>query len=274
MKLSMMSYTIARQLSADQIDLVRMFGFTREIGLDGVDMVSTYGRHAREVRRLLDDFGLRAACHTISADFNQTEEEPLQQALDAVQRGLENAVIMGAPCIMVVTPGREGISREETRRRWIVGLGKCMPFAKDAGVAVTVENFPGALSPFVTSADFLAAQKEVPDLRLTFDNGNVFTGGEDPADCFRACAESVVHAHFKDWVHPESGGMLGLDGQRYTGALIGEGLLDHRSCLAAMLEAGYAGYINLEYENNKYDGEEATRRAAAYLTGIIEELRG
>ena len=40
---------------------------------------------------------------------------------------------------------------------------------------------------------------------------------------------------------------------------------------AAMKQAGYAGYINIEYEGNKYTPAEATRRAAATLRRLMEE---
>jgi sugar phosphate isomerase/epimerase len=141
--------------------------------------------------------------------------------------------------------------------------------AKEAGITMTVENFPGADSPFVIAGDFHEAQREVPGLKLTFDNGNAFTG-ENPAESFQLCAADVVHAHFKDW-DICTDGMLGLDGRRYRGALIGEGVLDHKACLAAMEKAGYQGYINIEYEGNKYDPEEATRRATQYLTELMAE---
>ena len=112
--------------------------------------------------------------------------------------------------------------------------------------------------------------REIPELKLTFDNGNAFTG-EDPAESFRLCAADVVHAHFKDW-ELCTGGLLGLDGRSYRGALIGEGMLDQRSCLAAMKKAGYTGYINIEYEGDKYDPEEATRRAADHMNKLMAEL--
>ena len=54
--------------------------------------------------------------------------------------------------------------------------------------------------------------------------------------------------------------------------MIGEGVLDHRSCLEAMHQAGYRGYINIEYEGNDYAPEEATRRATAYLREIMARL--
>ena len=270
MKLSVMSYTLARGKRDEDFDLVRMCQLTMELGLEGIDVVSLYGRHPREVRRLLDDFGLKAVCHTFFADLNHAEPKAQQPALDNVKRGIDNAVAIGADKVMVVTPGKNGMSRDDSRKNFIRGLKKAAPWARDAGITLTVENFPGADSPFVIASDFLAAQREIPELKLTFDNGNAFTG-ENPAESFRLCAADVVHAHFKDW-DICTDGMLGLDGRRYRGALIGEGVLDHKSCLAAMKKAGYPGYINIEYEGAKYDPEEATRRAAKYLSGLMQEI--
>lgn len=270
MKLSVMSYTLARGKRDEDFDLLRMCQFTLELGLEGIDMVTLYGRHPREVSRLLGDFGLKAVCHTFFADLNHAEPKAQQPALDTIKRGIANAVAIGADKIMVVTPGKEGVSRDDTRNNFIRGLQQAAPWAKDAGITLTVENFPGAASPFVTASDFHAAQRAIPGLKLTYDNGNAGTG-ENPAESFRLCAKDVVHAHFKDW-ELCTDGMLGLDGRRYRGALIGEGIVDQRSCLAAMKKAGYPGYINIEYEGSKYDPEEATRRAAKYLTGLMAEL--
>jgi len=43
----------------------------------------------------------------------------------------------------------------------------------------------------------------------------------------------------------------------------------HKACLAAMKKAGYKGYINIEYEGNKYPPDAATRRAAKYLRTLM-----
>ena len=66
MKLSMMSYTLAR---AKDFDLNRMCELTNELKFDGVDMVTTYGRSPGEIRRLLDQHGLKTICHTFFADL-------------------------------------------------------------------------------------------------------------------------------------------------------------------------------------------------------------
>ena len=64
-----------------------------------------------------------------------------------------------------------------------------------------------------------------------------------------------------------------MDGRRYQPALIGEGIVPHRECLAAMKQVNYKGYINIEYENNTYPPDEVTRRAAKYLNGLMEEIK-
>ena len=273
MKLAMMSYTMSRKVKPEDFDMVGMCKLARELDLDGVDMVSTYGRDPREIRRMLDDHGLKTVCHTISADLNQADAAGRSAGVDAVKAGLESALLLGTDKIMIVTPGRAGTQREVSRRRFMAGLQEVMPLAEKSRITVTIENFPGADSPFVISGDVLEAICAVPGLKLTYDNGNVMTGGEDPAESFRKCAAHAVHAHFKDWevvAAPE--GMLGVDGRRYRGALIGEGIMDHQSCLVAMKQAGYAGYIDIEYEGDLYLPAEATRRAVAYLRRLMEGI--
>ena len=273
MKLSVMSYTLARQVKdQSKFDIPAMCRLANELQIDGIDMVTTYGQKPAELRRILDGFGVKTVCHTIMSDLNHADAAGRRAGVSAIQQGVEDAVALGTDKIMVVTPGRGDVPRDVTRRNYIAGLKEGLAFAQKAKITVTVENFPGAASPFVTAADFIEARAEIPSLRLTFDSGNTFTG-EDPAESFRQCAPYVVHAHFKDWdIVQGNAGMLGLDGRRYASARIGEGVLDHRSTLAAMKKAGYKGYINIEYEGDKYKADDATRRAARYLREIIAGL--
>lgn len=276
MKLSVMSYTLARQgwKKDNRFDLVGMAELAVKLGIDGVDMVTTYGLDPREVRRILDDHGVKTVCYTFDVALNHPTRAERRKGVDQVKAGLDTAAALGTDKIMVVTPGNPAFPRDISRRNWIGGLQECVPLAKQAGITMTIENFPGPDSPFVISSDVLEAVREAPGLKITYDNGNVFTGGEDPAVSFQRCAAHVVHAHFKDWSAAPAGSQSRemLDGRCYQAALIGEGLVDHKACLAAMKTAGYAGYINIEYENNRYRPDEATERAARYLQGLIGEL--
>ncbi len=274
MKLSIMSYTFYRQKweKNGRFDLEGMCRLARELRIDGADIVGTQGLAPAEIKRVLADFGIAPACYTFSADLNYATAAERVNGVDAVKAGTDIAAAIGAPLIMVIAGGKPGIPRDVSRRQYIRGLQESAAFGRQAGIGMTIENFPGAESPFVISSDILEAIREVPDLKLTFDNGNVVLGGEDPAVSFARCANYVAHAHFKDWVLSGKGRQA-LDGRCYEAALIGEGIVPHPACLAAMQQAGYKGYIDIEYENNKYPPDEATRRAAKYLQTLIDTVK-
>ncbi len=272
MKFSMMTYTMARGDWGKAHDAVALCRFTRELGLDGVDWVTTYGLDPAEIKKIMEDYSLKTVCYTFAADLNFPDRKGREPGLEAVRQGIEAAVTLGTDKIMLPISGKEGLTRAASRRNVIAGLKEAVELGRRAGVTVTVEHFPNRLSPFIVSADVNEAVREIPDLRVTFDSGNVLTGGEDPAAGFENSCESIVHAHFKDWVlveQPE--GFPGADGRRYAAALIGEGMLDHRAILRAMKRANYPGYINLEYEGNKYTPEEAIRRALSFLNETLGE---
>lgn len=267
-----MSYTFARQ--PRYFDLAGMLDLGAELEMAGVDFVTLHDRKPRELRAMAEDRGLPVICHTFQAAGLGSSDAPAREtAANDVKRGLEAAVDLGAPVVMIVPVPHEGVPRDVDRRNWIEGLKTVAVLAEDAGVALTVENFPGARSAFVTAADFLEAHAAVPSLKLTYDNGNA-ASGEPPAESFTQCAELVVHAHFKDWTIHDAEcerGMKMLDGRYYRPALIGEGDIDHASCLRAMREAGYSGCIDIEYEGNEYPPAEAVRRAVAWLRKLERE---
>ncbi len=270
MKLSMMSYTMARGLTPDKVNLPHICALARELGLDGIDMVTTYGRDPREVRAITDGHGLKVVCHTFFANVNFPDAISRAPGLDAIKRGIETAAVLGADKVMMTTPGKPGLSRDDSRRNYIAALREAVAIAATSGITFTIENFPGPASPFIVSADILEAAAAVPGLKLTFDNGNVITGGEDPSVSFEKTKHCAVHAHFKDWtLVGENEGAKGVDGRSYRAALIGEGIVDQRACLRAMNKCGYKGYINIEYEGNAYTAEAAVRKAAEYLRSLM-----
>jgi len=271
-KISMMTYTIARGLGpGEAFDVERLCRFTRELGLEAVDWVTTYGHDPREVRRVTDDYGLKNVCYTFFCDLNFPTASERAAGREAFRRGIETALVLGADKVMLPVAGKEGLSREESFRNVVCGLQEVVELADRAGVTVTVEHFGWHLSPFVTSADVNRAVREVPQLRITYDNGNLTTGGESAYDGFVRSASYIVHAHFKDWAEcspDDPDARLGLDGRWRRGVLLGDGDVDQAGSVRAMRECNYQGYVNFEYEGREYDPYEATREGVKRMRAL------
>ena len=178
MKISMMSYTIARGEWGQNPDIVSLCELTKELGLEAIDWVSTYGKDPDEIVRITGDYGIKNCCHTFGARLQVADEKERAAAIDVVKEGLETAAKLGTDKVMVVLSGIPGVPREETRTYAIDSLQKVVPMGQEMGIAVSVEHFPGATSPFAISADMNEAIAQVPGLKITYDNGNVFIGGE------------------------------------------------------------------------------------------------
>lgn len=262
MKFSMMTYSMMRQKCFTPEDCVRT---AAEVGMEGIDWVSTYDRDPHELKKMSVDANLTVAAHTFFLRGTSLEER-----ISQADKSLDDACILGAPLVMIPTLPLPGVSDAgENRKYWCETLASVAPMAEKRGIILSIENFPGAASPFVTASDFYEAKKEIPSLKLTFDNGNASTG-EDQIESLKNSFADVVHVHFKDWevsTVEQEGFRQMRDGRYYRPALIGEGCVDSRATLKTLEELNYNGFVNIEYESKKYPGDEAVRRALTFLRG-------
>ncbi len=256
----MMTYTMARQGFSVE-DIVKT---ATELKMDGIDWVTTYGRDPNELKQMSVDAGLEVACHTFFAAKLMAGDSDW---LDEIKQSIDNAVLLGAPVIMIPTLNNDKKSRDEFRGFWIDALRQIAPLADQAGIVLTIENFPGESSAFVIASDFFDAKKQIPQLKLTYDNGNA-ASGEDPLESFNLCKNEIVHVHFKDWYirdEPAENYRRMLNGKFFKPALVGQGNLPTTQCLKALEDSGYDGFINIEYEGSDIPANEATKLAVEFL---------
>ena len=260
MKLCMMSYTMARQ----DFSVAEIIKTAVELKLGAIDWVTTYGLDAKDLKNMSHDAGLEVVCHTFLAGKLMSGD---QNWLDEIKESIDDAIELGAPVVMIPTDRNDRISRDDFRRFWIEKLAQIAPLTDQAGITLTVENFPGKNSAFVTSADFLEAKRQIPQLKLTYDNGNA-AGGEDPVESLRLCKDDIVHVHFKDWYiqdQPAEDGLLMLNGKYFRPALIGQGDIPTAECWHLLQQLSYNGYINIEYQGDDIRADKAIRMAIEFL---------
>ncbi|HOV21484.1 MAG TPA: sugar phosphate isomerase/epimerase family protein [bacterium] len=267
MKYSMMSYTMAGGKWGENPDIEYLCKLTRNLGLDGIEWVGLYGRRADEVKEIMDDYGLKTVCYTFFVDINFKDENLRRHGIEQIKRGIEESKVLATDKIMLPIGGKDEYSRDESRENVIKGLEEVIGLADNYGISITVEQFPDIRGPFLNSEDMKKIIKEIPQVKVTFDSGNVILGGEEPSESFLKMKEYVIHTHFKDW-EISNDGKEGLDGKKYIPALIGEGIIDYKKLVKTMEKENYLSYVSIEYEGYKYDREEAIIKALNFLKNI------
>lgn len=260
MNLCMMSMMMAGKFTPAEI-----IQTTLDCGMSAIDWVTTHDTPAAELRKRCDDAGLPVAAHTpLLRGFIEESAD----ALDEFKRSVDDTVALGAPVMMIPPFAHKRVmTPEEDRRLWIEQYRQMIPITKQAGITLTFESTALDRSPIVTADEALEVLNAVPELRLTFDNGNVATA-ENDAESYRKVRDRVVHVHFKDWIitdEPVPGSDRKRDGRYYTFALIGKGGIDFAATWKAIRESGYQGYVNLETSDPEMPVRDALKLVCDHL---------
>jgi sugar phosphate isomerase/epimerase len=271
MKFSLMTYTFARQdwKKDGNFDLGKMCKVGKELGIDGVDIVSHSfsSLDPGNIRKVLEDNGQKVVCYTFFPQLNKPDRAEREAGIEEVKKAIEIAKRLGTDIVMIHTPGNSKMTAEECRVNWIHGLQEAILLTNAAGLTLTIESIRN--SPLATSAEMLRVIREVPGIKLVFDTGNVYASGEDPVTFYNACREHIVHAHFKDGRWHNKTNNDGSTLRDFSNELIGEGDINFTECVKAMVKDGYKGYVDIEYEGNKYTPDAANQKAIEYINNIL-----
>lgn len=164
-----------------------------------------------ELRSFADGLGLRLAVGTRGVRAAH------------LRRFLEIAEALGAGTVRsMVQPADTpaDVAREQ--------LSAAMPAYEAAGVELALETYEqlstAALVELVETVDS-------PALGITLDPGNAVAALERPADVVAATAAYVKNLHVKDFAFTREPGWVGFT---FSGARLGEGLLDYAAMVAAV----------------------------------------
>lgn len=142
---------------------------------------------------------------------------------------------------------------------------------RDPDLLFMFENHDGASSrPEVCRA--IVEGVDRPNVRITFDPINFEHRGVQTMPALRAILPWIAHVHLKGYLRPRQGAD-GHDGE-FCG--FGEGDVDLRDAIRALLADGYRGAFTVEYEGR---GDrtlrlyESVRRAQAELAALVAPLR-
>jgi sugar phosphate isomerase/epimerase len=245
-------YSVRDELAKDLPATVRAVA---KMGYEVVEFFAPYYQwttdYAKEVRKLLDDLGIR--CLSTHNGANVFTPEGLQKAIDLNQ-------IIGSRSIIMASAGKvEGLDGwKAVADRLTQAAEKLKPLKMRAG-------FHNHKMEFIAidgkrPMEVLAANTS-KDITLQLDVGTCVEAGYDPAAWIKANPGRVRSLHLKDWGAAEDKGYR---------VLFGEGDSPWKQIFAAAESKGGAEYYLIEQEGSRYPSLETAQRCLE----AYKKLRG
>jgi sugar phosphate isomerase/epimerase len=205
--------------------------------LEGTELTSYYfppeptPEYLRHLKQLAFDLGLDISGTAVGYDFCVPPGPKRDAEIAHVKQWVERAEILGAPVIRIFSGNAaKGMSVEEAHRLAVAGIEECCQFAGQHGVYLALENHGGLTA---TADGILSLVRDVKSawFAVNLDTGNFNTA--DPYADLARLAPYAVNVQVKVSIHFAGGPRQPADMRR----------------LAQILsDAGYRGYIVLEFE--------------------------
>ena len=256
MKLSLSMYSCVRAARAGKLDLNGFIDFAAAQNVAGVELLDMFWTDAEreipQVKGRIAAAGMEVAVYSISNDFIQPDASVRARELSELERGVDIALELGVDLLRVFSgSARDGVSHEQGMDWILAGLSAGASYAEAQGVTLALENH-GRFAGRSDQVRAIIDQVGSGALRVNFDTGNFLPVGEDPVQAARELGALTVMAHLKDMRLAADGekGHVFEDtrGRLLSGCAIGAGLVDLPAVLAALGQAGFDGWLSLEYE--------------------------
>jgi sugar phosphate isomerase/epimerase len=246
LKLSLAGYSFSRylvtrgtpeQIAGAKFTLEKFIDFCAEQNLDGCELTAYYfpkeitTDYLNSLKERTFRLGLDISGTAIGNDYCKPKGPEWDQQIVETKEWIDYAAIMGAPAIRIFAgtiPKDDTL--EAARERCVEAINVSLEYAAKKGVILALENHGGITESADSMLKIIEGVKPSPWFGVNFDGGNFRTA--DPYADLAKIAPYAVNAQLKVDLYP--------NGQHEPA--------DMGRMIKILKDAGYRGYIVLEYE--------------------------
>lgn len=239
MRVSCAAYSYRDHLTGKKQPAMTLDDFVNrmaEVGIDGVELTSYYfpdpvtADYLHRLSRRCYQLGLAVQGTAIGNKFTVPAGDERGKEIAKVRQGVDWAVDLGAPAVRIFAGGAPDGVTDDQAIKWVIeSIEEAAEYAGQKGVMLVMENHGGVTA---TADGVLAILRGVKNdwFGYKFDSGNFRTA--DPYADLMKVAPYAVSTHLKTDIYREK--------QREDA--------DLARIVKILRDAGYRGYLHLEYE--------------------------
>ena len=253
----------------------------RYAGVTHFDVSNLDKKKAKEIRKMLDGYGLTVSSLGYYPNPLHPEAEHRETVIAHLKKVIEGAALLEVPIVGTFI----GKDKNKTVPQNLEDYANVWPpivkFAKDHGIKIAIENcpmifsydeWPGGNNLAASPAIWRRMWEIIPDdnFGLNLDPSHLIWQMIDYERAIREFADKLFHVHAKD-LHVDRDGLynngtlsLGMGWQ--VPRLPGRGDVDWDKFFAALGDVGYDYVVSIEHEDRDYEGDEDLVKKGFYLS--------
>ncbi len=264
MKFSVSSYSYSKLTSSGEYTELRLISLAKEMGFDGIEFAEIHapeGTDKKEYAALLkaeaQKHEIEIAAYCIGANLIYDCENEIARLKSEVD------VCEALGCRVMRHDATGGYNKED--RAAGMGFNNALPlivkgyravteYAEAKGIRTCIENH-GFFAQDSSRVEAIINGVNHKNFGALVDIGNFMCADEDPAIAVGNVAPYAFHVHAKDFhlkkgteFVPADGFFMTRGGNFLRGAIIGHGAVPVVQCLRILKNAGYKGFVTVEFE--------------------------
>jgi sugar phosphate isomerase/epimerase len=194
-----------------------------------------------ELKDILERYGVRAS--GLSAHIPLMRPEI---SVPYLEKAIRLAAVIGAPVVCTDEGIRPAwLDDEECFHVMRYTLKKVLQVAERYGIYVAIEPHQ-SITAKTEGLLKVATLVDSPMLKVNYDTGNAFLGGEDPYEGLKAVLSRLVHLHAKDISISQAAEEQGKVTGTPVGCACGDGVINWSKVIGILRDAGWSGVLSVE----------------------------
>ena len=286
MKIGVSSYSFSKYMRDTGCNYLAICDIAKEIGYDGIEFIDLkpeisgledVSAAAEQIREHCEKIGLEITAYTIGANF--LCDDPAAEA-ERVKGCVDVASILGAKLMRhdacwnpkVLGHGYTWREAVDAISPYIAGVTR---YAAEKGIRTMTENH-GHFIQDPDRMETLIRKVNDPNYGWLVDIGNFICADCDSLKAVSVAAPYAFHVHAKDFLYkpgtepsPGTGWFMTRGRNHIRGTIVGHGVIPVAQCVAVLKNAGYDGYLSLEFEGLE-DNLTALKAGYEYLHRVAD----